>query len=193
MAAAMLRPLPCNHSIIILYWHYGCYPCLSAQIMNNWPWCYPCLYKFQVCPEPSIVCPEPSIVCTICCSIHRLSAKAGILALHCSILALRKFLVWAEHIYTGNSDYTTSVGLAQACPNYKSKSLCAHVIATAEFMGILSKLIDWFKRTNQEPNMWNLARSGLPKHPGSKPGQAHRSRKSRDGASSSKDLPRLKF
>ncbi len=23
------------------------------------------------------------------------------------------------YIYTGNSDYTTSVGLAQACPNYK--------------------------------------------------------------------------
>ena len=65
------------------------------------------------------------------------------------------------------------------CLNYQSKSLCSHVIATAESIGELRSLISWFKRTNQEPSLWKLSRSsGLPKNPGYKPGQSKRSRKS---------------
>ena len=61
------------------------------------------------------------------------------------------------------------------CINYKSKSLCSHVIAVAESTGALPSLISWFTRTNQEPSLWKLSQSsGVPKNPGLKPGQSKR-------------------
>ena len=56
------------------------------------------------------------------------------------------------------------------CINYGTKHICAHTLATAEKLGLLCKFIEWYKKTNQSPNLWNLAKaSGVPKSPGSKP------------------------
>lgn len=64
------------------------------------------------------------------------------------------------------------------CLNYSTKSICAHALATAEKVGLLSKLVEWYKKTNKGVNLWSLARSsGVPKSPGSKPQSRKRSRK----------------
>ena len=64
------------------------------------------------------------------------------------------------------------------CLNYSTKSICAHALATAEKVGLLSKLVEWYKKTNKGVNLWSLARSsGVPKSPGSKPQSRKRCRK----------------
>lgn len=45
------------------------------------------------------------------------------------------------------------------CINSSTKSLCAHAIAVAEQQGTLQQLIAWYTNTNQDVNLWNLARS----------------------------------
>ena len=63
------------------------------------------------------------------------------------------------------------------CLNYKTRSLCSHVLAVAEKSALLADLIEWFTSTNQGPNLWSLARSfDAPKQPGAKPGTRKRSR-----------------
>jgi len=63
------------------------------------------------------------------------------------------------------------------CLNYSTKSLCAHILATAQKPGVLQSLLDWYKATNKQPNLWSLARSsGVTKHPGDKPHTAKRKR-----------------
>ena len=69
------------------------------------------------------------------------------------------------------------------CINYGTKHICAHTLATAEKLGLLYKFIEWYKKTNQSPNLWNLVKaSGVPKSPGSKPCRKH----------SRKTLPKIK-
>lgn len=63
------------------------------------------------------------------------------------------------------------------CLNYASKSLCAHVLATAQKNCVLKNLLDWHKRENKQANLWSLAKSsGVPKHPGDKPHTSKRKR-----------------
>ena len=79
------------------------------------------------------------------------------------------------------------------CINYKSKSLCSHVIAVAESTSALPSSISWFTCTNQEPSLWKLSQSsGVPKNPGLKAGQSRR--KARYGISASPEVEtRSKF
>ena len=63
------------------------------------------------------------------------------------------------------------------CLNYTTKSLCAHVLATAQKNGVLKNLLDWYNGEKKRPNLWSLARSsGVPKHPGDKPNSTKRKR-----------------
>ena len=63
------------------------------------------------------------------------------------------------------------------CTNYATKSLCSHVLATAQKNGVLKDLLGWHKDENKHPNLWSLARSsGVPKHPGDKPHKSKRKR-----------------
>ena len=63
------------------------------------------------------------------------------------------------------------------CQNCSVKHVCAHILATAETMGILENFIEWFKKENDQTNLWKLSRSsGVPKNPGSKPTSRKRSR-----------------
>ena len=63
------------------------------------------------------------------------------------------------------------------CLNYSTKSLCVHVLATAQKLGVLQSLLDWYKTTNKQPNLWSLARSSsVTKHPSDKPHAAKRKR-----------------
>jgi hypothetical protein len=56
---------------------------------------------------------------------------------------------------------------------------------------VMSILLNWFSRTNQEPSLWKLSQSsGISKHPGSKPGQQHKRGKKSTSALPSK---RTKF
>ena len=36
------------------------------------------------------------------------------------------------------------------CLNYSTKSLCAHVLAIAQKLGVLQSLLDWYKATNNQ-------------------------------------------
>ena len=75
------------------------------------------------------------------------------------------------------------------CLNYKTRSLCSHVLAVAEKSGLLADLIEWFTSTNQGPNLWSLARSfDAPKQPGAKPVTRKRSRLAHPKAVSSSRL-----
>lgn len=60
---------------------------------------------------------------------------------------------------------------------HATKSLCAHVLATAQKLGVLKSLLDWYSKENKGPNQWSLSRSsGVPKCPGDKPHGSKRKR-----------------
>lgn len=63
------------------------------------------------------------------------------------------------------------------CQNCSIKHICAHILATAETIGILEDFLKWFKKEKSNVNLWELSRSsGVPKNPGSKPKSRKRSR-----------------
>ena len=63
------------------------------------------------------------------------------------------------------------------CPNWKGLGICSHVVAVAEYCGVLTQLIANFKKAKKFPNLSKLAEATLPKGSGRKGGEKPRSRK----------------
>ena len=57
-----------------------------------------------------------------------------------------------------------------SCMQWKSSNLCSHVIAVAELNGELGVFLQWYKATNQQPNITSLAMINLPAGRGRKGG-----------------------
>lgn len=62
------------------------------------------------------------------------------------------------------------------CLQWKSSQICAHVVAVAELNGELNPFLQWYKSSNQQPNITALAMNKLPAGRGCKGGVPKRKR-----------------
>ncbi|CAG2228451.1 unnamed protein product [Mytilus edulis] len=63
------------------------------------------------------------------------------------------------------------------CENFKLLSICSHVLAASECGRKLQKLIKYLRKTQSAPNLQELSKVNMPKHPQRKPNQKPRSNK----------------
>ncbi|VDI76228.1 Hypothetical predicted protein [Mytilus galloprovincialis] len=63
------------------------------------------------------------------------------------------------------------------CENFKLLSICSHVLAACECGRKLQKLIKYLRKTRSAPNLQELSKVNMPKHPQRKPNQKPRSNK----------------
>ena len=85
----------------------------------------------------------------------------------------------APHLVRSTADGQYSCD--HGCLPWKSSKICAHTVAVAEKNGELLTFLQWYIRTNQEPNITSLAMSGLPSGRGRKGGVPKRKRSVADG------------
>lgn len=63
-----------------------------------------------------------------------------------------------------------------SCMQWKSSQLCSHVVAVAELNAELDPFLQWYKSSNQQPNITSLAMNNLPAGRGRKGGIPKRKR-----------------
>ena len=74
------------------------------------------------------------------------------------------------------------------CANYRSLSICSHVVAVAELNSKLGQFIEWYRKANKIPSLSKLATSDMPKGRGRKGGQAPRKKQAKTPVTARIDL-----